>query len=174
MLEGTSVNLRIVEKKDLPILLEWDNNVDFRGQFVNIKQETMAELERLCDNIKDAQWFFIEKKNGTKIGFIAHFLSAGETEIGYDIVPNERNKGYASEAIKIIIDYLFLSKDIMRIQARADTENIPSWKALEKAGFKQEGILRRTFYCRGKWRDDCIYSIIREEWKEPKILTRTR
>ena len=173
MLEGTNINLKVVEKQDLPILLEWDNNVDFRGQFENVKQETIAELERLYDNIKDAQWFFIEKRDGKKIGFIAHFLSAGETEIGYNIVPNERNKGHAGEAIQIIVDYLFLSKEIMRIQAKADPENIPSCKALEKAGFKREGILRRTFYCRGKWRDDCIYSIIREEWKVPRILTRT-
>jgi len=173
LLEGRNVSLRIVEKHDLPILLEWDNNVDFRGQFENLKQETMADLERFYDNIKDEQWFFIEKKDGTKIGFISHFLSGGEREIGYNIVPNERNKGYAKEAIQIMVDYLFLSKDIMRIQAKADAENVQSWKALEKAGFKREGILRRTFYCRGKWRDDCIYSIIREEWKEPRILTKT-
>jgi len=125
MLEGKTVNLVIIEKRDLPILLEWDNNTDFHGQFENPKQETMTDLERLYDSIKDAQWFFIEKKDGTKIGFIAHFLSAGETEIGYNIIPNERNKGYASEAIQIMIDYLFLSKNIMRIQAKADKENVP-------------------------------------------------
>ncbi len=170
MLEGKNVNLKIVEKQDLPILLEWDNNIGFRGQFENPKQETMADLERLYDNIKDAQWFFIEKKDGTKIGFISHFLSVGEKEIGYNIVPNERNKGYVSEAIQIIVDYLFLSKDIIRIQAKADPENIPSWKALEKAGFKREGVLRKTFYCRGKWRDDYMYSILREEWREPISL----
>ena len=173
MLEGKNIRLRIVEKQDLPILHEWDNNIDFRGEFENPKQDTMADLERLYDNIKDEQWFFIEKKDGTKIGFISHFLSAGEVEIGYNIVPNQRNKGYATEAIQIIIDYLFLSKDIMRIQAKTDPENTQSWKALEKAGFKREGILRRTFFCQGKWRDDCIYSIIREEWKEPKTLTKT-
>jgi len=172
MLEGKTVNLRIIERRDLPILLEWDNNVDFRGQFENLKQETMADLERLYDNIKDAQWFFIEKKDGTKVGFIAHFLSAGETEIGYNIVPDERNMSYASEAIQVMVDYLFLSKGIVRIQAKADTENVASWKALEKAGFKREGILRKTFYCRGEWRDDCMYSVLREEWKEPRILTR--
>jgi RimJ/RimL family protein N-acetyltransferase len=173
LLEGRNVSLRIIEKQDLPILLEWDNNIDFRGQFENPKQETIADLERLYDNIKDTQWFFIEKKDGTKIGFIAHFLSAGETEIGYNIVPNERNRGFAGEAIQIMVDYLFLSRDMVRIQAKADTENAPSWKALEKAGFKREGILRKTCHCRGEWRDDCIYSILREEWKEPKILTKT-
>ena len=85
---------------------------------------------------------------------------------------NEK-KGYASEAIMIMVDYLFLSKDLERIQAKADPENIASCKALEKAGFKREGILRKTFFCRGKWKDDCMFSILREEWKEPKILTRT-
>jgi RimJ/RimL family protein N-acetyltransferase len=170
MLEGKTVNLRIIERGDLPILLDWDNNVDFRGQFENPKQETMADLERLYDNIKDAQWFFVEKNDRTKIGFISHFLSAGETEIGYNIIPYERNRGYASEAIQIMVNYLFLSRDIVRVQAKVDTENVPSWKALEKSGFKREGILRSTFYCRGKWRDDCMYSILREEWKEPKIL----
>ncbi len=173
LLEGKIVNLRIVERQDLPILLEWDNNVEFRGQFENPRQETMAELQRLYDNIKDSQWFFVEEKEGTKVGFISYFLSAGETEIGYNIVPNERNKGYAKEAIKVIVDYLFLSRSIVRIQAKADLENVASWKALEQTGFKREGILRKTFYCRGEWRDDCMYSILREEWKERKILTVT-
>jgi site-specific DNA-cytosine methylase len=62
--------------------------------------------------------------------------------------------------------------DAVRIQAKADPENVASWKALEEAGFKREGVLRKTFYCRGKWRDDCIYSVLREEWKEPRILKR--
>jgi len=131
----------------------------------------MSELERLYYNIKDSQWFFIESKEGTKVGFICHFLSAGETELGYNIVPKERKKGYATEAIQIIVDYLFLSKRIMRVQATVDLENVHSWKALEKTGFKREGILRK--YSRGRWRNDCMYSIIREEWKEPKILTKT-
>ena len=48
-----------------------------------------------------------------------------------------------------MVDYLFLSRDLVRIQAKADPENTASWKALEKAGFKREGVLRKTFYCRG-------------------------
>jgi len=173
LLEGRNVNLRIVEKEDLPLLLEWDSNPDFRGEFDQLREETRTDLEKLYDNLKDSQWFIIEKKDGTKIGNIGHLLSAGEVEIGYFVVPKERRKGYASEAILIMVDYLFLSKDLERIQAKADPENIASCKALEKAGFKREGILRKTFFCRGKWKDDCMFSILREEWKEPKILTTT-
>jgi len=173
MLEGNNVNLRIVEREYLPLLQEWDNNPEFMGEYEPFRQETRAGLEKAYDNLRDAQWFFVEKKDGTKIGFIAHFLSAGEIELGYFIVPSERGKGHISEAILMMVDYLFLSKDVVRIQAKVDPENTASWKALERTGFKREGVLRKTFYCRGKWRDDCMYSILREEWKEPKILTRT-
>jgi RimJ/RimL family protein N-acetyltransferase len=88
-------------------------------------------------------------------------------------VPSERGKGYCSEAVKIMVDYLFLSKDTGRIQAQTDPRNTASQKVLEKVGFKKEGTLRKNFFTRGEWRDAYIYSILREEWKEPKMLTRT-
>jgi RimJ/RimL family protein N-acetyltransferase len=70
-----------------------------------------------------------------------------------------------------MVDYLFLSNSLIRIQALTDTRNLPSQRVLEKAGFKKEGLLRKTAFMRGDWRDLFIYSILREEWKEPKILT---
>jgi RimJ/RimL family protein N-acetyltransferase len=173
LLEGKNVNLRILEREDLPLLHEWDNNPDFKGEFEQLREWTKTDLEKLYDNLKDSQWFFIEKKDGTKIGDMVHQRETGEVEIGYFVVPDERKKGYATEAIIIMVDYLFLSKNLVRIQAKADPENIASCKALEKAGFKREGILRKTFFSRGKWKDDCMFSILREEWKEPKILTKT-
>jgi ribosomal-protein-alanine N-acetyltransferase len=150
LLEGNNVNLRIIEREDLPVLHEWDNNPKFRGEYAPPKQGTQAELERLFDNLQDSQWFFIEKKDGAKVGFIAHFLRAGEIELGYNIVPTERRKGYASEAIAIMVDYLFLSKDTISIQAKVDPENTASWKALEKNGFKREGILRKNLLLQRK------------------------
>jgi RimJ/RimL family protein N-acetyltransferase len=161
-----------MEKEDLPILKEWDNEIGIMGEYEPIIQETKADLERQFDKSTDSQWFFIEKKDGTKIGLIAHFVAHG-TVIGYAVLPNERRKGYGSEAIEIIVDYLFLTKNIVRIQAETHPENIASQKVLEKAGFKKEGIIRKSFFSRGVWRDTAMFSIIREEWKEPKILTRT-
>jgi RimJ/RimL family protein N-acetyltransferase len=75
--------------------------------------------------------------------------------------------------VVIIVDYLFLSSSLNRIQAITDTRNLSSQRVLEKAGFMKEGLLRKTAFIRGDWRDLFIYSILREEWKEPKILTRT-
>jgi RimJ/RimL family protein N-acetyltransferase len=44
---------------------------------------------------------------------------------------------------------------------------------LEKAGFKKDGTMRKYFFLRGELRDVHVYSILREEWQEPKILTKT-
>jgi RimJ/RimL family protein N-acetyltransferase len=72
-----------------------------------------------------------------------------------------------------MVDFLFLSKEIVRIQAQTDPRNVASQKVLEKVGFTKEGTARKFFFMRGEWRDAYLYSILREEWKEPKILTKT-
>jgi hypothetical protein len=46
MLEGKNVNLTILEREDLLILLEWNNNLKFIGRFELLKQETRVDLER--------------------------------------------------------------------------------------------------------------------------------
>jgi len=37
------------------------------GEYEELRQETITELEKIYDNLKDAQWFFVQKKDGTKI-----------------------------------------------------------------------------------------------------------
>jgi RimJ/RimL family protein N-acetyltransferase len=95
-----------------------------------------------------------------------------QLEVGFFLVPSERGKGYGTEALKIIVDYLFLSRSTMRIQVQTDPRNLASQRILEKAGFVKEGTLRKNFFMRGELRDCLLYSILREEWKEPKILTK--
>jgi RimJ/RimL family protein N-acetyltransferase len=178
LLEGKNVNLRIMEKEDLTLLVEWINKPEVFGEYNPLIQMSTTQVEKMLENPSDLQPFIIEKKDGSKIGFITHFhvlnLGTGtkQLEIGYALVPSERGKGYCTEALKIMVDYLFLSKDIMRIQVQTDLKNAASQKALEKAGFKKEGILRKSFFMRGEWTDDLLYSILREEWKKPRILTK--
>jgi RimJ/RimL family protein N-acetyltransferase len=177
LLEGKTVNLRIIEKEDLPLIAEWFSSPEVFGEYNPLRQMSKTEAEKILDSPNELKPFIIEKKDGGKVGFIAHFyvlhVAGKQLEIGYSLVPNERGKGYCSEAIKIMVDYLFLSRDITRVQVQTDPRNVASQKVLEKAGFKKEGTLRKTFFTRGEWRDAYIYSILREEWKEPKILTKT-
>jgi ribosomal-protein-alanine N-acetyltransferase len=182
LLQGKRVNLRVMEKKDVSFFVESHNIVDFYGEHGLVTaQASKAEAEKRFENpsllvtVCERERFVIEKKEGAKIGSIAHYLVQPSRwlEVGYDIIPSERGKGYGTEAVQIMVDYLFLSRDIVRIQAVTNVGNKASQRVLEKASFRKEGTLRKVGYVRGEPTDAYIYSILREEWKEPKILTKT-
>jgi RimJ/RimL family protein N-acetyltransferase len=179
MLIGKRITLRIAESEDAPLLAQWFNSADFVWGYQHFPvQITSAQLEKQINEKKNYQneWvdFVIEKKNKAKIGWAAHYVSApnfGWIEIGYAIIPSERNNGYATEAIQILRDYLFLTKEITRVQAIIDAENVASRKALESSGFKKEGRLRKALWnAKGNWADGDLYAIVREDWKKPRIL----
>ena len=180
MLEGKNVNLRILEKEDFPLFIEMISKSEFWGEFFSPFQRSRAELEKAIsepgpNEFKD---FFVEKKDGTRIGYISFYYALhpmGKTlEIGYSLIPSERGKGYCTEAAQIMVDYLFLSKDASCIQATTHIKNAVSQRILEKVGFRREGIMRKRDFVRGEWTDVILFSILRDEWKEPKILARTR
>ena len=164
------MNLRLMEKEELHILADWLNNPGFMGEYES--QESIKDLE-ISFGRTGSQWFFIEKKDGQKIGWAAKYLVGNLTTVGFGVIPDDRCRGYATEAASIIVDYLFLSNNIVRVQADTSTENKASQRVLEKVGFRREGIIRSHFFGTGMWRDSFLYSILREEWKEPKILTKT-
>jgi RimJ/RimL family protein N-acetyltransferase len=179
LFEGKLVNLRVAEKDDIDFQVEFNNDIDCWGEYVPIEQMSKSELMKLFDNLMSApidfRVFIIQKKDGAKIGDIHHRLThtCRWMEIAYGLIPNERGKGYGTEAVQLMVDYLFLSKDLARIQAIVDVRNKASQRVLEKAGFQREGAIRKCLFNRGALRDYYLYSILREEWKGPKILTRT-
>lgn len=174
MLEGKNTNLRVMEKEDLPLFAEWNNDPAFGGEYEPLEQSSRTEVEKWYDSLlSGGKSFIIEKKDGSKIGQILCLPKGLHYTIGYRVIPNERNKGHCTEAVKIMTDYLFLSKEIVRIEAETNPENIASKRVLEKAGFTKEGLIRKSVFIRGEWRDGILYSILREDWKEPRILAKT-
>jgi RimJ/RimL family protein N-acetyltransferase len=177
MLEGTNINLRVMEQEDIPLYHEWFNTPEIKGMYNagTFNQRSKDLLKNALSNLADSvQIFIIEKKDKTRIGLILYFLVKGGPvellEIGYLLIPSQRQKGFCTEAVTIFVDYLFLTKNISRIQATADVRNIGSHKVLEKTGFTKEGIIRDMIFNQGKWRDFALYSILRNEWKEPVLL----
>jgi ribosomal-protein-alanine N-acetyltransferase len=71
-----------------------------------------------------------------------------------------------TEAVQILLDYLFLSRDIVRVQAHTHVGNKASQRVLEKSGLRREGIVRKNTFTRGEWRDSYLCSILKEEWRE--------
>ena len=175
MLEGKNVNLKLGDKEDIDFFVGFWNNLDFYGQCEPIMEQlTRAEAEKRFADTSNKSYFIIQKKDGTNIGMtVCIGPSSGAMTIGYAIQRSEHGKGYGTEALQLMVDYLFLAKEIHRIQANTDPENEVSQHILEKVGFKREGVSRKSSFVRGQWRDEYHYGILREEWKEPKVLTKT-
>ena len=182
MLEGKIVNLRVMEKEDVDFEAECFNDIDFWGEYNSpaLEQISKSSLMQLFDNPSDFQkmseWklFVVERKDGTKIGIMYHriYQPYRVMGIGCFLVPTERGKGYGAEATQLIVDYIFLSKDIVRIQATTNVGNKMAQRVLERVGFKLEGTVRKLKFVRGVWTDFYLLSILREEWKQPKVLTK--
>jgi RimJ/RimL family protein N-acetyltransferase len=175
LLEGRTVNLRVVETADLPTVQRWDNDLRFIDYPGELDQTSLAALTQRYEQTLRAggNWFLIETKRGAKVGYVAHYLARKQHEIGYAVIPEERGKGYATGAAMLIVDYLFLTKNIVRVQADANVDNRASQRVLEKAGFTREGVLRHVYFEQGAWRDAVLYSILRDEWHAPRVLQAT-
>jgi len=81
LLEGRTINLRVVEKEDIPTLAQWFNDAEFQGKYQDFPtQVSLTQLEKqvLEPQLPQTQWvdFIIEKKDGTKIGWAAHYISS--------------------------------------------------------------------------------------------------
>lgn len=117
-------------------------------------------------------WFqFVIKELNSElvIGDIGvHFLESEkenkQVEIGYTLDKNFRGKGFASEALTEIINYLFKQLNKHRIIASIDPKNLDSVKLIERLGFRQEAYFKKSLFFRGEWVDDLVYAILAEEW----------
>ena len=90
------------------------------------------------------EWYaiwMIELKDGTHIGELCFkgVDESGLTEIGYGIVEDYRNRGYATEAVKAVALRVIKQDTINCITAEVDKDNIKSIRVLEKSGFKFTG-----------------------------------
>jgi RimJ/RimL family protein N-acetyltransferase len=169
LLEGKLVNLRRATKNDVSLVMQWWRDQRYMGEYQDTMPLSKEEAAKVM--LENTIFFMIEKKNRAKIGHVGGWMIGRTMEIGFALVPNERRKGYGTEAVQIMVDHLFITKDIARIQVSTDTKNVASQRAVEKAGFSKEGTMRKSWCAGGEYRDHYLYSILRQEWKEPRIVT---
>jgi RimJ/RimL family protein N-acetyltransferase len=166
---GTKVILRPLDNSDVDDFFKWWNDPEFSGEYAGFEPISRADVEEL---VGKEEWFVILSRSGdTKIGFISYYPVRRDYlnlfEIGYRTKPSERRKGYTTEAAGLLVDYLFSTKkEIERIESVTDADNIPSQRVLEKNGFRREAELRKRFFNRGVYRDEYMYSLLREEWQK--------
>jgi RimJ/RimL family protein N-acetyltransferase len=170
------VRLREATLDDAEIFDERAGNPEWIGEFNDFGlppppplAENLANGKRMVTPER-GQLLIERLSDGAVIGDISwHPVSYGPNEgsralnIGLSLIPEARGHGHGTEAQRLLPQLLFRLFDIERIEASTDVENIAEQRALEKAGFSREGILRRAQSRAGTHHDLISYSILRED-----------
>ena len=84
--------------------------------------------------------------------------------VGYYVLPEHQNKGYASEATRLPVRHAFREFNAHRVEATVQADNPASERVLEKLGFEQEGTKRDGFYKNGEYKDLTLWSVLEAEF----------
>jgi len=138
--------------------------------------ETIEDVEVFIGKISEQinipdTWFqfvIVDKESLEIIGDLGiHFMDEEnlQAEIGCTLNKKFQNKGFATEAVKRVIDYLFNDLKKHRIITSIDPDNINSIRLVERIGFRKEAHFIESLYLNGKWVDDLVYALIEKDWK---------
>jgi RimJ/RimL family protein N-acetyltransferase len=179
--EGKLVRLRAVEATDWENHAEWDRDTEMARHLYEIpfpqsslgsRQWAEREAQRK-DTPSDNYHFQIETLDGVQVGSIATHdcdLRCGTFSYGLATMDQHRRKGYASEAIRLLLHYFFQERRYQKCTVEVFSFNEPSQKLHESLGFTLEGRRRRMIYTNGEFHDALDYGITKEEFEALKSI----
>lgn len=96
---------------------------------------------------------------------VAEQARAVEAELGWVLSPDHTGRGYATEAIRAVIEVCFGPLGLRRVHAGCFADNAASWRLMERLGMRREEFSRKTALHRsGEWLDGMNYGLLAEEW----------
>ena len=174
MIEGKIINLRALEVEDLKQLRDWRNTEFVRKTCREYRLLSMEHQKRWFDSLlktpPDNIMFGVESKNEKLIGVCGLVWinwKNRNAEVSIYIGEEEwQKKGVATDSLKTLVKYGFETLNLHRIYAVIFEFNEHSIKLFEKCGFKFEGKQREAHYVDGKYWNELIYGMLREEYDE--------
>ena len=172
LIDGRVV-LRAIEKKDNEVLKALANDPEVEDKIAGwsfpISDERQEKWFEMVSNYtsKEHVRFAIEYE-GKCVGMAA--LSSidyknSHADIDIKLVADVRGKGIGSKTIEMLKKYAFEELNLNMLISEVIEDNEASKGMFEKAGFSLDGILRKRIYKSGRYRAQCIYSILKSEYK---------
>ncbi len=136
--------LRRVRKEDLCLLVEWSQSRVSCGEFLSPEYYDRYQVQQKLDGgvywNRNEKLFFIEKRDGLPLGTIHYWQAAGKIDsvvVAVKIAdPQERRKGYGTEAQKSLIIYLFERMKAQSVEMYIDVDNVAQQRCLGRLGFQ--------------------------------------
>lgn len=85
-------------------------------------------------------------------------------EIGYALLPSYTGKGYAREAVGLLLQFAFGTLSAHKVVGMCNAKNKRSTKLMEQAGMTREGVFREELFWQNQWTDQYYYSILEKEF----------
>lgn len=165
------VRLRPIEEADLDALRRFDVDPSARGPYLPSGFRSPQARRRRWEEDGwlgvDSGQLAVALPGGTLAGIVAWRgietggPKAGCLEIGALLFPEHRGQGHGTTGQRLLVEYLFATTLANRLQAITDVENIAEQRALERIGFRREGIMRGLAFDGGRWHDGVLYARLR-------------
>ncbi|NHC43906.1 GNAT family N-acetyltransferase [Motilibacter aurantiacus] len=171
MSSRSGVRLRAVASGDVPTLDDWDRDPEHTGEWGDFGLPPRSHADLLSrDGAERGYGFLVVEVDGCIAGSVSwHAVPYGPNpqsrawNVGISLHPPFRGRGAGSRAQRLLADMLFATTDACRVEASTDVRNLPEQRALEKAGFTREGVLRGAQFRRGRWHDLVSYARLRHD-----------
>jgi len=173
-LETTRLRLRHFRDSDLPLFMAYRNDPEvaryqsWEGISEPEARAFIQEQKKIQPGVP-GQGFQIAielKATGVLIGdcyFTINQLDKRQAEIGFTLSRAYQGQGFATEAVSCFLNYAFLTFNLHRIIAITDCDNAASVALLERLGMRREGHFLQNVWFKGKWGDEYLYAILKEE-----------
>ena len=171
-LTGKHINLRALEPTDLEFLFQTENNESFwevsNTQKPFSKYLLTQYLENAQQDIYEAKQLRLmieEKDSSISVGMIDIFdfePKHRRAGIGILISTEFERKGYANEALELLLNYVFTHLDLHQLYANITDDNLKSISLFEKQGFKKIGVKKDWIYSNRKFKNELLYQLIHE------------
>ena len=172
VLIGEKISLKPAQPEDYQLFADWWSDPKYLGNFYNITPETPQTVQHLVE-VKSKEggvYLIIDKETKKPLGTIGYWNpftmspAFNGFEIWYQVHQDHRGRGLATQAASMLVNHLFNTTAVNRIQATVVVGNDASCRVLEKSGMSKEGVMRGVWFLNGVYRDEHLYSIVRGDW----------
>ncbi len=171
-LTNKKIKLRALEPEDLEFLYKIENNESFWEVSHTQKPFSKFILRQYLENAhldiyesKQLRLLIEEEPTKKQMGMIDLFDFNPQHKragIGILIHPDFQNKGYASEALALLIKYAFSHLQVHQLYANITLDNSKSLSLFKKHNFKEIGIKKDWILSEGKFKDEVLFQLIKE------------
>ena len=177
-IETDRLVIRMVKKRDAEDLYELCRRPETSQFSLWNPHESLSETKDFINyqisryRKKECMFFVVEEKaSGRVIGTCSYVSMDADykvAEIGYSVLSDLWNKGFATEIADALMGYAFNRIGVQRVFARVLPQNTASQRVLLKLGFELEGTAKKGYYFNGRIDDVLVYGITDDEYFEER------